>query len=93
VKSFPKPARYRNQKYLAWIRKMPCYGCGAPGPSDPHHVPVNGTGQATKPSDFFTLPLCRHCHSDIYNVFNKEEMFREVARLLERWIREHDPLD
>ena len=87
---FPKPTRYRNEKYLAWIRQMPCW-CGELGPSDPHHVNVDGTGQSTKPSDLFTIPLCRECHYKLD--FSKEEAFREVARLLDRWIREHDTVE
>jgi len=83
---FPKMTRYRNEKYLDWIRKMPCWDCGRLGPSEPHHVAVDGTGQGTKPSDLFTLPTCRDCHNRLG--FSREEAFREVARLLERWIKE-----
>ena len=39
-------------------RNLPCCACGAPPPSDPHHVPSRGAGGV----DRDCCPLCRECH-------------------------------
>ena len=92
MRQWPKPVRYRNPSYLAWIRDMPCWGCGLPGPSDPHHVSMGdgSGGWGTKRSDLLTLPLCRSCHDRSYVEANREDAYREIAKLLERWIRERE---
>jgi hypothetical protein len=56
-----KPTAPRRSKaYLAYVRRMDCCNCGAPGPSDPHHEGKRGVGQKT--SDLLTAPLDRRCH-------------------------------
>ena len=86
---FPKPSRYRNEKYLDWIRSKPCFECGRI-PSEPHHVSVDGSGWGTKPSDLYTLPLCYEHHrlEEDGPILNREEVYREIARQLEEWVRE-----
>jgi hypothetical protein len=54
----------RSEKYLAYIRTLSCAGCGAPGPSDPHHFGARGVGQ--KCGDYQTTPLCRGCHDSFH---------------------------
>jgi len=61
--------RERDNGHLAYIRRLPCAACGRPGPSDAAHVrtadPARAkrqTGMAEKPSDRWTVPLCRPCH-------------------------------
>lgn len=55
----------RSEEYLDHVRARPCCYCTAPGPSDPHHYRgVKGTG--CKPSDLFTVPLCRRCHDNFH---------------------------
>ena len=86
----PKPIRYRNDKYLDYIRAMPCWGCGLPGPSDPHHVSIDGQTMGGKPSDQWTVPLCRKCHrrEEDGPWISKEDLYREICKLLGKWIRD-----
>lgn len=62
--------RERDNKHLAFIRRLPCVGCGTAGPCDAAHLRAGDlqigkrpTGKAEKPSDRWTTPLCRDCHS------------------------------
>lgn len=61
--------RVRDNKHLAFVRRLPCACCGRLGPSDAAHLrtanPAIGkrhTGKAEKPSDCWTAPLARRCH-------------------------------
>jgi len=53
---------YRSKTHLAWVRTLPCVRCGR-FPCDAAHVRI-GTdgGMGLKPSDQYTVPLCRTCH-------------------------------
>lgn len=54
--------RLRHADYLAWLRTLPCDGCGAPPRSDPSHL--NGyKGMGTKSPDVWAIPECRNCHN------------------------------
>ncbi|MBD3817893.1 MAG: hypothetical protein IE912_03125 [Brevundimonas diminuta] len=62
--------RERDNKHLAFIRRLPCVGCTSPGPCDAAHLRAGDlnigkrpTGKAEKPSDRWTTPLCRDCHT------------------------------
>ncbi len=61
--------RERDNKHLAFIRRLPCAACGIAGPCDAAHLRAGDitigkrpTGKAEKPSDRWTTPLCRPCH-------------------------------
>lgn len=65
-----KRPREKDGAHLKWIRTLRCCICGAPGP-DPAHIrsanPLYGkreTGGAEKPSDKFSVPLCRPHHDE-----------------------------
>lgn len=66
--TFRRP-RERDDSHLAAIRQCPCLGCGEDPagiaahvrmPSAAHNKGAAGTGR--KPSDKWTVPLCRACH-------------------------------
>ena len=59
---FPKPIKYKDVKYLNWLKGKPCIACGKPG--EPHHVRKEcwGAGMGTKPHDYCTVSLCRNHH-------------------------------
>jgi hypothetical protein len=77
----------KSQSYLAAIRQCPCCACGAPAPSDAHHLKAGtgdrGTGK--KARDNFAVPLCRGpegCHTGAGGVEsvgskNEESWFAE----------------
>lgn len=57
-----RPNERLRPKHRAWIGTLPCIKCGR-HPCDAAHVRI-GTdgGTSLKPSDRFTVPLCRDCH-------------------------------
>lgn len=54
-KHMKKPIKIENEKYLAFVRRLPCCSCGNDGPCDPHHL-------STRSNDLSCVPLCRTCH-------------------------------
>jgi hypothetical protein len=65
-----------ESQYFGVIKSMPCGVCGAPPPSDAHHIEQG--------SHFTCIPLCKDCHQGnhnglhgrrhIWNVMKKTEM-------------------
>src|SRR5882762_7267797 len=62
--------RLLDSGYLAWLRTCICCACGVFPPCDAAHIrsasPEHGkpaTGMGEKPSDFWSLSLCRSCHT------------------------------
>lgn len=61
--------RQRDPGYLAWLRVRPCVTCGSPrcdaahirSGSLEHNKPPTGMGE--KPSDRWSVNLCRSCHN------------------------------
>lgn len=69
--------RERDEQHLAFIRRLNCCICGAPNP-DAAHIrsasPVYGkreTGGAEKASDKWTVPACRHHHTEQHAAGNE----------------------
>ena len=63
-------SRGSDNRHLAFIRRLPCAACGIAGPCDAAHLRAGDitigkrhTGKAEKPSDKWTLPMCRPCHA------------------------------
>lgn len=61
--------RERDNAHLSYVRRLPCASCGIAGPCDAAHVRMPDlsrgkryTGKGEKPSDRWTVPLCRPCH-------------------------------
>lgn len=65
----PKNPRVSNPKYLRWVADQSCVNCGAPGPSDAHHIKGVGhfSGAGLKAPDSMAMPLCRECHNMLHN--------------------------
>lgn len=59
---FPKCSRKVDEELLETVRLLPCMGCKADPPNDPHHVTSKGAGG----DDVWTnlMPLCRECHQE-----------------------------
>lgn len=51
---------YRSEKYLAYIRSLPCCVCDRPD-TQAHHTEAGGV--AMKGSDLSCIPLCPICHA------------------------------
>lgn len=90
---FPKNKPWRSEKYLDYIRAMPCLRCGKPGPCDPHHVSVKNQGWGTKPPDYQAVPLCSglsgcHVKEESQPTWGAEDYFPWIIRFMGRWIQE-----
>lgn len=75
--------RLHDDGYLRWLRKRPCCVCGAAPPVDACHVRFasaaygkRDTGMGEKPSDRWSIPMCRTCHMK-QHAMNEREFWRE----------------
>lgn len=68
IRKLPKKKResdrWQSQRHRNHVRSHACVKCDAEAPIEVAHVRL-GTdgGMGKKPSDFWTLPLCRDCHA------------------------------
>ena len=92
MSNFKKP-KIRSIPHLEFIRSLPCLKCGV-YPSDAAHI-RRGTdgGTGIKPSDEWTVPLCRECHQEQHRIgepafFRNMDKVRELARKL--WLYSGD---
>ena len=64
--AFPEPRRVRDKDHLRFVANQPCLICGRK-PADPHHLRVaQARALGRKPSDEFTVPLCRGHHRELH---------------------------
>ena len=50
-----------HRAYVGEVKQLPCAVCGAPGPSDAHHV-ICGRYGTSRPCDCQVIPLCKKHH-------------------------------
>jgi len=64
----PKVKR-RCPSHTRWVGEHACCACGSRGPIEVAHV-RNGTngGTGLKPTDDWTISLCRDCHSEQHRI-------------------------
>lgn len=67
--------------YMMAVKQLPCAVCGAPPPSDAHHV-ICGRYGSRKTSDFDVIPLCKSHHQD-----GPEAIHNGKAS----WVEKHGP--
>ena len=64
--AFPEPRRVRDREHLKFVATQPCLICGR-SPCDPHHLRfAQAEALGRKPSDEFTVPLCRGHHRELH---------------------------
>lgn len=82
----PKPKKYRNQKYLDWIKGQTCLVPECNEKSEPCHVrhPHWGAGAGLKPHDYVAIQLCRSHHT--YENERKYGTERQIVDNLMRYI-------
>lgn len=58
---------WRNEKYLAAVRYMPCGNCNRPAPSQASHSNqmLDGKSKSKRAHDFMVAALCPACHAEI----------------------------
>ena len=73
----PAEKRPGDPDYVKKVKKLPCCVCGAPGPSQIHHL-KQGTGErgmAKRSSDKWGVPLCFEHHiNGVERVASQREM-------------------
>ena len=87
--------RFQDLAYLAYIREQSCCECHRPAPSEPHHCSfVDGTGQGTKASDLFVIPVCRVCHDYIESMGIRDKYYATLTmlRLLAKYMEAKNEL-
>jgi ERF superfamily len=73
------PRRYRNKEHLRFVAQQPCLLC-ARKPSDPHHLRfVQPRALGRKPSDEFTVPLCRAHHRAVHRSGDERAWWKAVG--------------
>ena len=77
---------WKSEKYLKWIRTLPCAVCGAP--AEPHHLRQGFAGIGQKSSDILTVPCCRTCHEEFHQGGFHELQLRLTLRTIDRAFRE-----
>jgi hypothetical protein len=73
----------RTRAFMDYIKTLPCVGCGASPPSDPHHHGKHGL--RVKVRDTLCIPLCRKCHDSYTATYRLPGMTRQATaeRLLQ----------
>ena len=64
---FPKDKPFRSEKYLKWIRSLPCCVTGATENVVAHHITNTGRkGTGTKTNDYYCIPLEQISHQMLH---------------------------
>lgn len=73
----------KNQKYLKFIRSLPCGICHKPG--EPHHVRRSywGAGMGLKPHDHVAVSRCRDCHNELIEDDVEREIIDNLIAFIE----------
>src|SRR4029079_6234944 len=75
-----EPRRIRDKSHLRAVAKQPCLVCGRT-PSHAHHLKfVQPRALARKPSDEWTVPLCRLHHRAVHQT-GDEKLWRTDQRV------------
>ena len=75
----PKQNNLRSEKYLEWIRTHTCANCEHPETIAHHVLKYTDGGKGLKPSDYYTVPLCHHCHMAIHDGHKPDKSLTLVA--------------
>src|SRR5471030_108361 len=70
AKSATRNGPPRDEAYKAWIRTLPCLGCGREGQSEAAHTGTDG-GLSMKASDYSCVPLCPGCHTQAPHSYHR----------------------
>ncbi len=69
AKAPKRSSRFRSQKHLTHVRSHACVVCDKTAPIEAAHVRLgSGAGMGQKPHDWFTVSLCKQCHTNQHSV-------------------------
>ena len=79
---------WRNEKYLKWVRSLPCCFSGRTEDVQAHHLIGVGFGgtMGGKASDLFVMPLNAEVHSRLHSdpksivIDQKKEVFKTIEK-------------
>jgi hypothetical protein len=92
--TYSEPRRLRDKQHLRFVALQPCLACGR-RPADPHHLRfAQPRALGLKPSDEFTVPLCREHHRELHHSGNEAAWWHEMGldplpTARELWDRSH----
>lgn len=66
--------RIEDEKYLAFVRKLPCCCCGKPGEVAHHPIQIGFGGKSTKAPDLWAIPMTAECHNRLHLDINAWEL-------------------
>ncbi|MGE3160108.1 MAG: ERF family protein [Xanthobacteraceae bacterium] len=79
VLAISEPKRHRNKEHLRFVARQPCLVCGRK-PSDAHHLRyIQPRALGLKPSDEFTVPLCRVHHRALHRVGDERAWWKTAG--------------
>ena len=79
VVQLPKTLRRRDKAHLAFVASQPCLVCQRT-PSDAHHLRfAQPRALGRKPSDEFTVPLCRAHHRELHRSGNERSWWTYIG--------------
>ena len=58
--------RHKNNKYLNFVRSLPCAHCGNPETIAHHPIGLGMGAMGTKPDDISAVPMCPACHGKLH---------------------------
>ena len=63
-KTANRTARFKSQKHRDYVRTFACVKCNSMSAIEVAHVRLGSdAGMSRKPSDYFTVSLCKPCHT------------------------------
>lgn len=71
-----------EKAHILRVKELPCAVCGAPGPSDAHHI-LEGRTPGRKAPDLLVVPLCKSCHQDNHNGIHGQRRMWDVMKATE----------
>jgi hypothetical protein len=90
----PEPRRVRDKDHVKFVAKQPCLICGRT-PADAHHLRfAQYRALGRKPSDEFTVPLCRGHHHEVHRSGDEAAWWTKaggdpIAGARSLWLRTH----
>ena len=63
----------REREHLGRIKELPCSVCGAPGPSDAHHIKQG--------LHYTAVALCKDCHQGTYLGWHGQKLAWSIRKM------------
>lgn len=64
-----------ERTHIQRVKELSCRVCGAPGPSDAHHI-REGQGMSQRAGHFLAIPLCKQCHQGDMGIHGDRTMWK-----------------